>query len=1189
MIAIMPGVGTGLDRMIQQKLQAWAVALTIGSAVLGNGCAATSRTPTATQRQRLGADVDLARAFLSLAEVEPVPSRPVRPPALKPLSDRASRQITKAHRLVSDQRYTEAAIELERALRYDPNHPSVHRTLALLHWQAGNLGRSRVHVEMALDGNPDDVVAHYVHGRTLIAESNLTAAAMAFRTALLCSDATRVGQIAVLCHFYLARVLADDGYLQAAVDEYTAFDTASASFADSATEPDLIEVLADHGSQTGRLRSQLLETLGRFSEAADAMNSVWQSSPDDVAQGRRYATLLLQAGRAEEALKIARAIPSYQDDVITLLYDIYEKLGHPERIVDDLQSKREEHPNDASLTLNLANVLLRLGRKEEARKQLQAVLAEEPGSSEIRRRLIDLSIEQHAWTQAVEAAAKGIELDVDSVELFRAPILSLSDQSEAVRAIAHVDRPSDSTAVRYLRGLLAMGSGDLDRAEPMLLKAYEQDPQFLPARVAIAQVYLRSYRYEDARAIVARRDEAVPEDAVLEWLLGHVHDRLDHFEDAERHWRAAIQLNRKDLRPQMDLARLYDTARKRLQAQRQLRVVLEKDPRHEEARELLAATYLADRKPDVAIEQYEALRAYSSSPLVRARCEAMLSQLQHPEIEAYRKVLTDAIAKHGGDADTWIALAESYDSNADPQPRYEAFLHAAAHEPDNERAAEGLIRAAKHLLDFEGAAERLRGLLPRRPNRERWRLELIDLYWIIHDFEAALLLSEEPLEREPAESRQVRLYRRTVVETLHLLNRGEEALRRVQRWVEESPDDRHWTQLLANLYLREDRPLDALPILESIYLEDRKWNSLAAVLASLEQAERFDRAEQYLLDWLDDDPESDAAIDRLAGVLTSAKRFDQARALVKNRLLHTLAREFFQTRLVDVLSRGKYFEECIDFIESLLDEVNGLMGKLRENQGQPPEVDESDLEQVIRLPNEPFVVQRLQQRVVTLRITLATILIFAEEYDTAEDHLNGWLEDARDPGDRFEYLRRLAFARQRQGDDIEANETLARALALEPGHLGLNNDVAYGWIDQGIRLEQAEEMIRRALVRNPRRGAYLDTYGWLQYKLGFLNKAKIYLLRAKGLEGETDPVVADHLGDACWRMGEKDEAIKYWREAMDAARERADQPSPTADEKRVRESTQQKIDAANEGKEPSVAPLAEVQPGEPPSVLDLPP
>ena len=109
--------------------------------------------------------------------------------------------------------------------------------------------------------------------------------------------------------------------------------------------------------------------------------------------------------------------------------------------------------------------------------------------------------------------------------------------------------------------------------------------------------------------------------------------------------------------------------------------------------------------------------------------------------------------------------------------------------------------------------------------------------------------------------------------------------------------------------------------------------------------------------------------------------------MVKNRLLHTLARESFHTRLVDVLSRGKYFEECIDFIESLLDEVNGLMGKLRENQGQPPEVDESDFELVMRLPNEPFVVQRLQQRVVTLRITPATILIFAEAYDPTADLL----------------------------------------------------------------------------------------------------------------------------------------------------------------------------------------------------------
>ena len=52
---------------------------------------------------------------------------------------------------------------------------------------------------------------------------------------------------------------------------------------------------------------------------------------------------------------------------------------------------------------------------------------------------------------------------------------------------------------------------------------------------------------------------------------------------------------------------------------------------------------------------------------------------------------------------------------------------------------------------------------------------------------------------------------------------------------------------------------------------------------------------------------------------------------------------------------------------------------------------------------------------------------------------------------------------------------------LKPDDVRLNNDVAYGWIDQGVRLDEAEPMIRYAVRRAPQQGAYLDTYGWLLY------------------------------------------------------------------------------------------------------------
>ena len=66
----------------------------------------------------------------------------------------------------------------------------------------------------------------------------------------------------------------------------------------------------------------------------------------------------------------------------------------------------------------------------------------------------------------------------------------------------------------------------------------------------------------------------------------------------------------------------------------------------------------------------------------------------------------------------------------------------------------------------------------------------------------------------------------------------------------------------------------------------------------------------------------------------------------------------------------------------------------------------------------------------------------------------------------------------------------------------------------------------------------------------------------------------DHLGDACWRLGQTREAIDHWTAAVAAVTELGDDALVGNDTRRVRNTTQGKIDAAVGGGEPAVAPLA---------------
>ena len=78
------------------------------------GCTAEGRRGVAPRDGQSGPppDVDRARAHMPLSRIEPLPSKPVRPDSLKPLSERAAGQIATARGLIEEQRYTEAAIEL---------------------------------------------------------------------------------------------------------------------------------------------------------------------------------------------------------------------------------------------------------------------------------------------------------------------------------------------------------------------------------------------------------------------------------------------------------------------------------------------------------------------------------------------------------------------------------------------------------------------------------------------------------------------------------------------------------------------------------------------------------------------------------------------------------------------------------------------------------------------------------------------------------------------------------------------------------------------------------------------------------------------------------------------------------------------------------------------------------------------
>jgi len=113
----------------------------------------------------------------------------------------------------------------------------------------------------------------------------------------------------------------------------------------------------------------------------------------------------------------------------------------------------------------------------------------------------------------------------------------------------------------------------------------------------------------------------------------------------------------------------------------------------------------------------------------------------------------------------------------------------------------------------------------------------------------------------------------------------------------------------------------------------------------------------------------------------------------------------------------------------------------------------------------------------------------------------------------------------------ESDSLYERALQIDStAHLILNN-YAYSLSERGLQLERALRMSLRAIASDPTNPSYLDTVGWVYFKLGNYEEAREYVAKALAA-GEASAAVVEHMGDIMFRLGKQAEAEKYWNDAL---------------------------------------------------------
>ena len=165
-------------------------------------------------------------------------------------------------------------------------------------------------------------------------------------------------------------------------------------------------------------------------------------------------------------------------------------------------------------------------------------------------------------------------------------------------------------------------------------------------------------------------------------------------------------------------------------------------------------------------------------------------------------------------------------------------------------------------------------------------------------------------------------------------------------------------------------------------------------------------------------------------------------------------------------------------------------------------------------------------------IALAQMYSRIKDWDDAEESINKAIELSSKPEDK-EYAWFVAgsiYERQKKYD--KAEESFHKVLADDPKDAMTLNYLGYMLADRGTRLDEALGYIRRAVALDPQNGAYLDSLGWVYYKMGNYELAEENLRRASERMGD-DPTIHDHLGELYMKTGRVKLAATHWERSLD--------------------------------------------------------
>jgi tetratricopeptide (TPR) repeat protein len=330
---------------------------------------------------------------------------------------------------------------------------------------------------------------------------------------------------------------------------------------------------------------------------------------------------------------------------------------------------------------------------------------------------------------------------------------------------------------------------------------------------------------------------------------------------------------------------------------------------------------------------------------------------------------------------------------------------------------------------------------------------------------------------------------------------------------------------------------DAAEVLEQVLKNGRSSQAeanleLAQVLAIM--GRRREAVEKFRLALEGNDSEQlrPVILTQLAMVYHDLRESDKAVELLKEACKSDSGSLDSRLRLAYVLRSAGKHSEALQLVDELMakhpKEVDVLIAQARVLAAA------GQFERAIGLLNrysqtfedpEPFL------------LVASQLCIDEKKYGEAEKIIKRGL--AKKP-DSEEMQFQLAAVYERQEEYSRAEADFKKLLTENPEHAGVLNYLGYMLADRGVRLSEALGYLLKAVELEPYNGAYLDSLGWVYFRLERLDLSESYLKQAAQLNGD-DTTILEHLGDLYRKLERYDEAGRYYKDSLALAKDQVDQ------------------------------------------------